>query len=112
VGATHAACMAELGHEVIGVDVDAGKRARLAADEVPFFEPGLEDVLQSNIDASQLRFTLSCGQAADFADVHFIAGGHPAGTDRAMAMSRAKGLFVNESASVGRTAGQGVVSVS
>ena len=46
LGATHAACMAELGHDVLGVDIDAGKLAKLAAGEVPFYEPGLRDVLK------------------------------------------------------------------
>ena len=46
LGATHAACMAELGHEVLGLDVDAAKVERLNAGEVPFFEPGLPELLQ------------------------------------------------------------------
>ncbi len=58
LGATHAACMAELGHEVLGVDVDPNKLAMLEAGEVPFYEPGLEEVLRRNIAAGRLRFTL------------------------------------------------------
>ncbi|OAN38123.1 UDP-glucose dehydrogenase family protein [Mycolicibacterium iranicum] len=77
LGATHAACMAELGHDVLGVDVDEAKLAKLAAGELPFFEPGLPDVLQRNIEAGRLRFTTSYQEAADFADVHFIAVGTP-----------------------------------
>ncbi|QRE82583.1 UDP-glucose/GDP-mannose dehydrogenase family protein [Rhodococcus ruber] len=77
LGATHAACMAELGHEVIGVDVDAGKLAKLEAGEVPFYEPGLEDVLKRNLKAGRLRFSSSYQDAAEFADVHFIAVGTP-----------------------------------
>ncbi|TFV58185.1 UDP-glucose/GDP-mannose dehydrogenase family protein [Mycobacterium sp. PS03-16] len=77
LGATHAACMAELGHEVLGVDVDEGKLAKLAMGELPFYEPGLPDVLRKNIDAGRLRFTTSYQEAADFADVHFIAVGTP-----------------------------------
>ena len=42
LGATHAACMAELGHDVLGVDIDAGKLAKLPAGEAPFYEPGLD----------------------------------------------------------------------
>ena len=45
LGATHAAGMAELGHEVIGVDIDPGKVAKLAAGEIPFYEPGLARML-------------------------------------------------------------------
>lgn len=77
LGATHAACMAELGHEVLGVDIDEAKLAKLAMGELPFFEPGLPEVVRSNIDAGRLRFTTSYEQAADFADIHFIAVGTP-----------------------------------
>ena len=77
LGATHAACMAELGHEVVGVDVDTAKVARLASGEAPFFEPGLDQLLKSNIDAGRLRFTSSYAEAAEFADVHFIAVATP-----------------------------------
>lgn len=77
LGATHAACMAELGHEVIGVDVDAAKLAKLEAGEVPFFEPGLEEVLRRNIANGRLRFTSSYDEAAEFADIHFIGVGTP-----------------------------------
>jgi UDPglucose 6-dehydrogenase len=77
LGATHAACMAELGHDVIGVDVDLAKLARLAAGHAPFFEPGLDELLRANIDAGRLRFTSSYAEAADFADVHFIAVSTP-----------------------------------
>ncbi|MGB0971589.1 MAG: UDP-glucose dehydrogenase family protein [Mycobacterium sp.] len=77
LGATHAGCMAELGHEVLGVDVDAGKLAKLAAAKAPFFEPGLDDVLEANIDAGRLRFTSSYEEAAAFADIHFIGTATP-----------------------------------
>ncbi|MCV7421490.1 UDP-glucose/GDP-mannose dehydrogenase family protein [Mycobacterium yunnanensis] len=77
LGATHAACMAELGHEVIGVDVDESKLAKLAAGEAPFFEPGLDEVLQANIDAGRLNFTSSYAEAAEFADIHFIGVATP-----------------------------------
>lgn len=77
LGATHAACMAELGHDVLGVDIDDAKLAKLAAGELPFFEPGLPDVLRRNIEAGRLHFTTSYRQAAEFADVFFIAVGTP-----------------------------------
>lgn len=77
LGATHAACMAELGHEVIGVDVDPAKLAKLAAGEVPFFEPGLAEVLKKHVDSGRLRFTSSYEEAAEFADVHFIGVATP-----------------------------------
>ncbi|MFH5207428.1 UDP-glucose dehydrogenase family protein [Antrihabitans spumae] len=77
LGATHAACMAELGHDVLGVDIDPGKVAKLSAGEVPFYEPGLSDVLKRNLDAGRLRFTTSYDEAAAFADLHFLGVGTP-----------------------------------
>ena len=77
LGATHAVCMTELGFEVIGLDVDAAKVARLAAGEVPFFEPGLAELLRKALDTGRLRFTTSYQEVADFADVHFVCVGTP-----------------------------------
>ena len=85
LGATHAACMAELGFEVIGLDVDPAKVALLQGGRVPFYEPGLDEVLARNIAAGRLRFTTSFEEAAQGADVHFICVGTPqaAGAQRA-----------------------------
>jgi UDPglucose 6-dehydrogenase len=69
--------MAELGHEVVGVDIDPGKVAKLAGGEVPFYEPGLRKMLGDNIAAGRLRFTTDYELAADFADVHFLGVGTP-----------------------------------
>ncbi|MFD6453829.1 MULTISPECIES: UDP-glucose dehydrogenase family protein [unclassified Nocardia] len=77
LGATHAACMAELGHDVVGVDIDPGKVAKLADGVVPFYEPGLEEVLQRNLAAGRLRFTTDYSDAAAHADVHFLGVGTP-----------------------------------
>ncbi|MEV0771757.1 UDP-glucose dehydrogenase family protein [Nocardia salmonicida] len=77
LGATHAACMAELGHDVVGVDVDPGKVAKLADGVVPFYEPGLEEVLQRNLATGRLRFTTDYEDAAAHADVHFLGVGTP-----------------------------------
>jgi UDPglucose 6-dehydrogenase len=77
LGATHAAGMAELGHEVLGVDVDPGKVAKLASGEIPFYEPGLREVLRDNLDAGRLQFTTDYDAAVDFADVHFLGVGTP-----------------------------------
>lgn len=77
LGATHAACMAELGHEVLGVDVDEHKIEALKNSKVPFFEPGLPEVLERNIDAGRLSFTTDYAEAAAFARVHFIGVGTP-----------------------------------
>lgn len=77
LGATHAACMAELGHDVIGVEIDETKLAILRSGHVPFHEPGLDEVLTRNLDAGRLRFTNSYEEAGAFADVHFLAVGTP-----------------------------------
>ncbi len=77
LGATHAACLAELGFPVIGVDVDPAKVESLSAGTVPFFEPELDDLLQRNLQAGRLRFTTSFEEAGREADVHFICVGTP-----------------------------------
>jgi UDPglucose 6-dehydrogenase len=77
LGLTHAVCMADIGHDVIGLDVDTEKVARAARGEVPFFEPGLEPLLRKSLDSGRLRFTTSYAAAAEFGDVHFICVGTP-----------------------------------
>jgi UDPglucose 6-dehydrogenase len=77
LGATHAICMAMLGFDVIGVDVDPAKIASLEAGIVPFFEPELPELLAKALDSGRLRFTTSFEQAAKFADIHFICVGTP-----------------------------------
>ncbi len=77
LGATHAACMAELGHEVLGVDLDAAKVASLAEGIVPFYEPGLQELLRKQVDSGLLSFTTSFADAAAFADLHFVCVGTP-----------------------------------
>ena len=69
--------MAELGHEVLGVDVDESKIEALKNSKVPFYEPGLPEVLERNIDAGRLDFTTDYAEAAAFANVHFIGVGTP-----------------------------------
>src|SRR6516225_2546534 len=77
LGATHAAGMAELGHDVVGVDIDPGKVAKLATGEPPFYEPGLPKMLRNNLAAGRLSFTTDYELAAEFADVHFLGVGTP-----------------------------------
>ncbi|HTQ18076.1 UDP-glucose/GDP-mannose dehydrogenase family protein [Mycobacterium sp.] len=77
LGTTHAACMAEIGHNVLGVDIDPGKVAKLQSGEVPFFEPGLENIVKDNLASGRLRFTDSYEEAADFAELHFLTVGTP-----------------------------------
>jgi UDPglucose 6-dehydrogenase len=77
LGATHAICMAVMGYEVIGVDVDPDKVARLNSGEVPFFEPGLPELLAKALETGRLSFTTSFAEAGEFGDVHFICVGTP-----------------------------------
>jgi UDPglucose 6-dehydrogenase len=77
LGATHAICMAVMGYEVVGVDVDPVKVEKLASGEVPFFEPGLPELLTKALETGRLRFTTSFAEAAEFGDVHFICVGTP-----------------------------------
>lgn len=77
LGATHAAALAELGYDVLGVEIDRDKRESLAAGKVPFYEPGLEDLLADHVAAGRLRFTDSFEEAGAFGDVHFVCVGTP-----------------------------------
>jgi UDPglucose 6-dehydrogenase len=77
LGATHAVCMAELGFEVLGIDVDASKIDALSSGRVPMFEPGVEDLLRKNLEAGRLRFTTSVEEVAEFGDMHFLCVGTP-----------------------------------
>ncbi|KQY07868.1 UDP-glucose 6-dehydrogenase [Mycobacterium sp. Root135] len=77
LGATHAACMAELGHDVIGVEIDPSKLAKLRAGELPFFEPSLTELLQAQLGNGRLQFTDSYAETANWADAHFICVGTP-----------------------------------
>jgi UDPglucose 6-dehydrogenase len=77
LGATHAVGMAALGHDVLGIDIDPGKVAKLAGGDIPFYEPGLRKLLKENLAAGRLRFTTDYDMAADFADVHFLGVGTP-----------------------------------
>lgn len=77
LGATHAVCMAELGHNVVGIDVDEQKIAELASGKVPFYEPGLPKLLERNLARGNLRFTSDLAAGLADADVHFVAVGTP-----------------------------------
>lgn len=77
LGATHAVCMAALGYDVLGVDVDQSKIDALASGRVPFYEPGLPELLQQQLASGRLRFTTDVGEAAAFGDVHFLCVGTP-----------------------------------
>ena len=77
LGAVHAACMAELGHDVLGIDVDDTKVAALSAGRAPFYEPGFEELLTRALGTGRLRFTTTPGDDLAGVDLHFIAVGTP-----------------------------------
>src|SRR5579862_1503418 len=77
LGLTHAVCMADLGHQVLAIDVDVEKVEKASQGELPFFEPGLEPLLRKNLDAGRLRFTTSFQEIGEFGEVHFLCVGTP-----------------------------------
>jgi UDPglucose 6-dehydrogenase len=82
LGATHAAAMAELGFEVLGLDIDPRKIEMLSRGKVPMYEPGLEDLLARHVAgmdgaSGRLRFTTSWEEVAEFGDVHFVCVNTP-----------------------------------
>jgi UDPglucose 6-dehydrogenase len=77
LGATHAVCMASLGFEVLGLDVDEAKVAALRDGRVPFFEPGLGELLGEQLASGRLRFTTSFEEVGAFGEVHFVCVGTP-----------------------------------
>ena len=77
LGATHAAAMAEMGFDVMGVDSDPAKVAALSEGIVPFFEPGLPELIRTHVASGRLHFTTDIVEATAFADVHFICVGTP-----------------------------------
>jgi nucleotide sugar dehydrogenase len=77
LGATHAACLAELGFEVLGLDTNEAQVSALAAGRLPFHEPELGDMLRNGLGSGRLRFTSSYADAAAFGDVHFVCVGTP-----------------------------------
>ena len=76
LGATHAACMSSLGFTVIGVDSDSAKIDQLSRGELPFYEPGLEELLRQQIASGRLTFSTDFAIISN-ADVHFICVGTP-----------------------------------
>ncbi|MFK4853359.1 UDP-glucose dehydrogenase family protein [Microbacterium sp. ZW T6_19] len=76
LGAVHAAAMASIGHDVVGIDLDPDKIASLSAGEAPFFEPGLPEILKQGVASGRLRFTTDMSEARGAA-VHFVGVGTP-----------------------------------
>ena len=81
VGLVTGTCLAEVGHDVLCIDVDAGKVERLNRGEVPIYEPGLEPMVRANHAEGRLRFGTDAAQAIDHGEVLFIAVGTPPDED-------------------------------
>jgi UDPglucose 6-dehydrogenase len=77
LGLVHAVCMAELGHEVLALDVDQAKVASAAGGKAAFFEPGLDPLLRKTLDSGRLRFTTDWAELGAFGQVHFLCVGTP-----------------------------------
>lgn len=77
LGATHAACLASLGFEVLGVEIDPARRTALERGVLPFFEPDLPELLVQQVESGRLRFTDDMAEAAAFGDLHFVCVGTP-----------------------------------
>jgi UDPglucose 6-dehydrogenase len=77
LGAAHAACLAEVGHEVLGVDIEDSKVGLLNSGRAWFYEPGLDEMLARNVTAGHLRFTSSFDEAGAFGEAHFLCVGTP-----------------------------------
>lgn len=82
LGATHAASMAEIGHEVIGVDIDPSKIATLRSGRAWFHEPELDEMLARHVASGRLRFTTDFAEAGEFGEMHFLGVATPGMADR------------------------------
>ena len=81
VGLVTGTCFAEMGNDVLCVDIDPAKVARLTAGDIPIYEPGLEDMVRSNVAAGRLRFTTAADAGVAHGDILFIAVGTPSDDD-------------------------------
>ncbi|HET6463610.1 MAG TPA: UDP-glucose/GDP-mannose dehydrogenase family protein [Candidatus Krumholzibacteria bacterium] len=81
VGLVSGACLADFGHHVVCVDIDADRIARLEQGEIPIYEPGLQDVVRNNVSGERLFFTTDLAAGVKDADVVFIAVGTPSSSD-------------------------------
>src|SRR5579864_4221740 len=90
VGLVTAACFAELGNQVVGIDIDPGKVERLGRGQLPIYEPGLEEIVVQNLKAGRLRFTLDYVEGLHKAQFAFVCVGTPSGIEGEADMSQVK----------------------
>jgi UDPglucose 6-dehydrogenase len=81
VGTVVAACLAHVGHEVVGVESDPAKLAILHSGRAPFYEPGLDDLTEAGVRTGNLSFTDDFASAVTHSEVIFICVGTPSGPD-------------------------------
>jgi UDPglucose 6-dehydrogenase len=90
VGLVTAACFAELGNQVVGIDIDPGKVERLGRGQLPIYEPGLEEIVVQNIKAGRLHFTLDYDEGLAGAEFAFVCVGTPSGIEGEADMTQVK----------------------
>ena len=108
VGLVTGTCLAEVGNDVVCVDVDAGKIARLGRGEIPIYEPGLEPLVRANFKSGRLRFTTDAQAAMANAQVVFIAVGTPPDEDGSADLTH----VLEVARTIGRTLTKAVVVVN
>ncbi|THA77352.1 UDP-glucose/GDP-mannose dehydrogenase family protein [Streptomyces sp. A0642] len=96
VGTVHAACMADIGHQVLGIDIDPARIASLTAGRAPMHEPGLDELLARTVASGRLRFSTSLAEGAEFARTHFVCVGTPQRPDSEAADLRYVDAVVDE----------------
>ena len=87
VGLVTGACFAEMGNNVICVDIDETKITNLKNGIMPIYEPGLKEMVNKNFDENRLHFTTDIKEASKNSTIHFIAVGTPPGADDAADLS-------------------------
>src|ERR671939_376254 len=90
VGLVTAACFAELGNQVVGIEIDPGKVERLGPGQLPIYEPGLEEIVVQNLKAGRLTFTLDYDEGLKRADFAFVCVGTPSGIEGEADMTQVK----------------------
>src|SRR5205085_5260385 len=90
VGLVTAACFAELGNQVVGIDIDPGKVERLGRGQLPIYEPGLKEDVTQNLKAGRLKFSLDYEEGLKKAQFAFVCVGTPSGIEGEADMTQVK----------------------
>ena len=92
VGLVSAACFAEIGHEVIGVDIDEAKIAKLKKGECPIYEPGLPELLKKHLEGGRITFTTNLDEGIHACPLIMAAVGTPVGQGRRADLSQVESV--------------------